>query len=296
MDAMNTRRILFFLLAFSFGMLPGVSLAGDIVFLSHKRLPVVMELARQVGGLLQRKTSVEVITDSGYSVAEAANAVVVVGPQALALWKPGKTPAVAVFVSRAQVTDSLESLHTALYLEPPVVRQVALARSLIGDELPVGVLAQSRSRLAVSGLDAEMIRKYAVKPYFLDDYGNINRALVDLLDECYVLVGQYDTELYSAKNIKNILITAYRQNRPLIGPSSAYIRAGSLATTYSDLDDVALRLSEILTAGLTRGQWLSPGYNPHFKVRFNEQVARSLNLTLPDAEQLVEALKRREVQ
>ncbi len=294
MDAMNFKCSLC-VIALLLGGFSHSGRAADVVFLTHKNVPVVAELSRRVGKALALSTSVEIISSSGFE-AQGARAIVVVGPQALALWKPNKVPSVAVFVSRAQVTDSLEQLHSALYLEPPMVRQVALARELIGDDEPLGVLAQSRSRLAIAGLNDAMIRKYAVKPYFLDDYGNINRALVDLLDECFALVGQYDTELYSAENIKNILITAYRQNRPLIGPSGAYIRAGALATTYSDLENVTQRLAEILGVGLKRKQWPSPGYNPHFKIRFNEQVARSLNLTLPDARQLVEAIKRREAQ
>lgn len=294
MDAMNFKSGLC-LLALLLGGFSHSGRAADIVFLTHKNVPVVAELSRRVGNTLALTTAVEVISSAGFK-ADGARAVVVVGPQALAMWQPNGTPTIAIFVSRAQVTDSLEQLQSALYLEPPMVRQVALARELMGDEVPLGVLAQSRSRLAVAGLNGAMIKKYAVKPYYLDDYGNINRALVDLLDECFALVGQYDTSLYSAENIKNILITAYRQNRPLIGPSGAYIRAGALATTYSDLDDVSRRLSDILKVGLKRRQWPSPGYNPHFKIRFNEQVARSLNLTLPDAGQLVEAIKRRESQ
>ena len=289
---MTLKRLLTLLLL-GIGFLSGPVLGADVVFLSHKPLPVVTELARQIGQKLGLQTAVQIISDGGFS-SDGARAVVVVGPQALSLWKPGKVPAVAIFVSRSQVTNSLESLHSALYLEPPVTRQVALAREVVGDDVPIGILAQSKSSLSVSGMGRNTQRELGVRPYYLDDYSNINRALVDLLDECEVLVGQYDTELYSAENIKNILITAYRQNRPLIGPSSAYIRAGALATTYSDLENVATRLAEILDAGLRHERWLSPGYNPHFKVRYNEQVARSLNLVLPNAKDLAEALKRRE--
>ena len=101
-------------------------------------------------------------------------------------------------------------------------------------------------------------------------------------------------EFIDDPHIKNILITAYRQNKPLIGPSSAYIKAGALATTYSDIDDVAHRLSEMLLTGLKKHVWPEADYNPYFKVRYNQQVGRSLNLLLPDAESLASQLTKDE--
>ena len=96
------------------------------------------------------------------------------------------------------------------------------------------------------------------------------------------------------ENIENILITAYRHNIPLIGPSNAYINAGALASTYSDLTDVARRLSEILQKGLGHNDWAKPDYNSYFSVSYNHQVARSLNLNLPDVDTVVASIKKTE--
>lgn len=288
---MNIKRYLA-LLTLLASLLPGVSHGEGIAFVTNRVLPAVRELAKRAGAQLSIPT--EVIVSASDIDLTSFDAVVLVGPATLAKWKPNGVPAVAVFISRAQTLNDLGRLESAIFLEPPVVRQVRLAKALIGEEAPIGILSQSVASLVTDGLDHGTMEGLGVLPYYLDDYGSINRALVDLLDECYVLVGQYDTTLYSAENIKNILITAYRQNRPLIGPSSAYIRAGSLATTYSDIEDVSKRLVEIIRSGMANGQWPAPGYNPYFKVRYNEQVARSLNLTLPEAEMLAESLAQRE--
>ena len=275
------------------GLYPPLVSAADVMFLTHKKLSVVTQLAQKISQQLGIETAVKVVSGDEFD-SGGARAVVLVGPQALANWKPDGTPAIAVFISRSQVTSSLEALQSALYLEPPVKRQIRLAKAVIGDDVSIGMLAQEQSSLSALGIGQKEQKSFNIRPYYLSEYDSINRAMVDLLDECQVLVGQYDTDLYSAANIKNILITAYRQNRPLVGPSSAYIRAGALATTYSDLDDVVKRLSEILVSGLQQGRWPAADYNPYFKVRFNEQVARSLNLTLPNTGHLVEALKRQE--
>src|SRR5690554_8109085 len=91
--------------------------------------------------------------------------------------------------------------------------------------------------------------------YFADESESGAHALVHLLRDNSALVGIYDNELYSPENIKTILISAYRQNIPLIGPSAAYLKAGSLASTYRNIDDTALRLFEVLKLGITIGEW-----------------------------------------
>ncbi|MEK9711247.1 MAG: hypothetical protein VW258_01660, partial [Thalassolituus sp.] len=106
----------------------------------------------------------------------------------------------------------------------------------------------------------------------------LNYALRDAFADSDVLLGVADNGVYSPATIKNILISAYRQNIPLIGPHQAYIRAGAIATTYSSVADTARRLTELLQVPLLS----PPASNPYFSVLFNEQVARSLNIRLPD--------------
>jgi hypothetical protein len=77
------------LLALLLGVLSQSVRAADVVFLTHKYVPVVSELSRRVGNTLALSTAVEVISSTGFK-AKDARAIVVVGPQALAMWKPNK--------------------------------------------------------------------------------------------------------------------------------------------------------------------------------------------------------------
>jgi ABC-type uncharacterized transport system substrate-binding protein len=265
--------------------------ALSVALLTDRPLTSVTELE----GLLEQKlkANCDVVLLSDGLGERHYDAVVLAGPAALAGWKniksPPHIPVVAAFVSRSELSALTFPLASAVYLEPPLDRQINLARAILGKDSPLGVLALNKASLGNIGVDVRSL-SHRVDLYYLDEYESLNRALVALLRDNQALVGVYDPELYSADNIKNILITAYRQNRPLFGPSSAYIRAGSLATTYSDIEDVAARLADILTAGLHGGGWAAADYNPYFRVRYNQQVARSLNLSLPDADQIAREL------
>lgn len=200
-----------------------------------------------------------------------------------------RTPVVATYISEQDYHNHRELLSTGVYVEPPLHRQIALAQLLFGDDAPLGIL--------VPESDAHVVDDTDVSLYPVKSNDNLNQTLVRLLTENRALIGVYDTELYSSENIKSILITSYRHNRPMIGPSLAYLRAGALATTYSNTDDVIRRLIEIIEQGLYTSQsYPPPDFNPYFRVGLNEQVGRSLNMLMPDADELGRELLLRETQ
>jgi hypothetical protein len=200
-----------------------------------------------------------------------------------------RTPVVATYISEQDYHNHRELLSTGVYVEPPLHRQIALAQLLFGDDAPLGIL--------VPEFDARVVDDTDVSVYPVKSNDNLNQTLVRLLTENRALIGVYDTELYSSENIKSILITSYRHNRPMIGPSLAYLRAGALATTYSNTDDVIRRLIEVIEQGLYTSQsYPPPDFNPYFRVGLNEQVGRSLNMLMPDADELGRELLLRESQ
>lgn len=266
---------------------------AQLVFVTHEPLPLVQDLANRTAELTGQTVQVRLLAEQQSLSSQQYQAAVLVGPQALAGWHHPDLPAVAVFVSRADVAAAPVALVSAIYAEPPLTRQLALIRLLLGEDVPVGVLLQDRAFWPLSGLAGLDLAAAGVTPYYLSDYDSLNHALLALLRENRALLGVYDLQLYNAANIKTILISAYRRNIPLIGPGSAYLRAGALATTYSGNAEVARRLLEILTAGLQDGVWPAADYNPYFRVGFNPQVARSLNLPVIGNDELEQQLQSR---
>jgi ABC-type uncharacterized transport system substrate-binding protein len=267
---------------------------ADIALVVRERQPMAEQLAKTIAQGLKIPSQLLTLGDKQVDWS-SFDAIVLLGEPVLDAWQtPTDSPVVAVFVSRESAQRRSALLKSAIYVEPPLSRQITLSKILLGFDVRLGVLVSDAFAASAADEVAKVQREEFVNIYPLSDLNNLNRTLIELLADNQALVGVYDSELYSPGNIKNILITAYRQNRPLIGPSSAYIKAGSLASTYSDLDDVSKRLIEILSAGLNNKQWAKQDYNPYFQVRYNEQVGRSLNLSLPNVDDAVKALMKAE--
>jgi ABC-type uncharacterized transport system substrate-binding protein len=200
---------------------------------------------------------------------------------------------ISVLVSENQ--SKLLKTQTSVWVEPPLSRQLRLADLVIPGKKKMGLLvngdAQKKALLAkLSDSD-----KAKLKVVDIQSTSNINQALFNVLKGTRLLLGTFDNSIYNAKNIKNILITSYRQQKVLIGPSRAYLKAGSFATTFSDLGHIAQRIIELVDHHKSTGQWLAPDYNPYYRIIFNQQVARSLNIRVMNDEILRQRLKESEL-
>lgn len=87
---------------------------------------------------------------------------------------------------------------------------------------------------------------------------------------------------------KNLLLSSYGRQMALIGPNAGFVRAGALASTYSDQDDWLWVLDQLLDQPPTR--WPRSLYPVRYGVSGNQQVARALGLEPIDQNAAVKAL------
>jgi len=181
-----------------------------------------------------------------------------------------------------------------LWSDPPLARQLQLIRKILPQARRIGVLY---------GTDSEFLLKelhQAAHPLGLEivaerwDDTNDSRPLQSLLKSSDVLLGLDDPRLYNPKTAKNLLLSSYARQLALIGPNAGFVKAGSLASTYSDQDDWLQVLDDLLDRPTTH--WPRTLYPQPFKVLSNPQVARSLGVEPIDeqsvATQLAEGEKR----
>ncbi|WCM50212.1 ABC transporter substrate-binding protein [Pseudomonas sp. WJP1] len=183
-------------------------------------------------------------------------------------------------ISRLQARQHLGHAVPAhlslLWSDPPLDRQLRLTRVLLPEVKRVGVLYDSHSEFLLREL------RQAAHPLGLEvvterwENTQDSRPLQALLDNSDVVLGLDDPDLYNPKTAKNLLLSSYARQLALIGPNAGFVKAGSLASTYSDQSDWLAILDELLD--LPPATWPRTQYPHRFKVSSNAQVSRSLGL------------------
>jgi hypothetical protein len=178
--------------------------------------------------------------------------------------------------ARQRLNNLLPSHLSLLWSDPPLDRQLRLTRLVLPQVRRVGVLYDRHSEFLLKEL------RQAALPLGLEivaerwDNTNDSRPLLTLLKNSDVLLGLDDPDLYNPKTAKNLLLSSYARQMALIGPNAGFVKAGSLASTYSDQSDWLAILDELLDR--PPATWPRTLYPRHFKVLSNPQVARSLSI------------------
>ncbi|PPA01025.1 ABC transporter substrate-binding protein [Pseudomonas sp. MWU12-2312b] len=178
--------------------------------------------------------------------------------------------------ARQHLGDALPAHLSLLWSDPPLGRQLRLIQILLPQVKRVGVLFDNHSEFLLKEL------RQAALPLGLEvvterwDNTLDNRPLQNLLKNSDVLLGLDDPDLYNPKTAKNLLLSSYARQMALIGPNAGFVKAGSLASTYSDQSDWLAMLGDLLDQ--PPASWPRTHYAQRFKVSSNAQVARSLGI------------------
>jgi len=193
-------------------------------------------------------------------------------------------PTLVMRISRLQAHQRLGSTQHArislLWSDPPLQRQLHLITSILPQAQRIGVLYSPDSEFLLPELrEHATLLGLEVVPQRWDNITD-SRPLQTLFRRSDVLLGLDDPQLYNPKTVKNLLLSSYGQQLPLIGPNAGFVRAGSLASTYSDQADWLAVLDHLLDQ--PPAGWPRALYPDHFKVVGNPQVARSLGIEQVD--------------
>lgn len=270
---------------------------AEVLIINKKSSAILDGVAKNIEREISQKVSVGSAQDLYRIRTDGILAVITVGLSNLEEWieisSTNGPPIISIFAAARDISQ-LDYVRSAIYIDPPIERQVRLAQLIFGTGSAIGIIVPDFYYLKLLGVNKSVLSKMGVTVYSLSQQESITHALAAALAKNRALIGIYDPQVYGADNLKNILITAYRRSRALIGPSKAYLKAGAMATTYSDTDDLERRLVQVLKEGIDSGEWPEKGYNPYFKIGYNEQVARSLNIILPDEEVALKYLRGEE--
>lgn len=281
--------------------------AADVLIVVADSGPAYLEAAQAVMRELANPITATVTTAEEFerSPRQAPALVIALGTRALrAVMAAGASrPVVATLVPRSayehEVMGNSRTLSpvatTAVYLDQPFARQLNLLRLVVPKKVRIGVLASAATEETVRRIDAAARdRGLSVVREMVASSQEIPDALARLLGESEVLLALPDPAIFNAGNIHNILYSALRAQQPMIGFSSAYVRAGALAAVYSNPQQVGRQAGEIAAKTIAGAPLPPPQYPRLFSVSVNPTVARTLGLNIDDEIAIATKLQRLE--
>lgn len=201
-----------------------------------------------------------------------------------------------VFDARQAAPAVIRRPMSAVVLDQPVGRQMALIRRALPQARHVGVLPGPHTRPLLRQIEtaAQARGLKLVVGSEVQVTEDIFPSLRGVLDTADVVLALPDAVVYNGATLQNILLTSYRARRPLVAFSPAYVKAGALLALYSTPVQVGHSAARMLRRWFLT-QTLPPPRAPHeFVVTANAQVAASLGIDVEDAATLTQALRGEE--
>jgi hypothetical protein len=165
---------------------------------------------------------------------------------------------------------------TAVYAEPAPADQLRLVALLYRRPVRVTAILGPDTAFLKPLLEGEHVN--VLEP---DPDEDINRLLTQIA-QTEVLLALPDSAVYNTENFRNILLSTYRHKQGVIGFSADMVKAGALATTYSEVEDINAQVAEIVASYVAGGELPAPQFPRYFHTIVNEGVARSLDVEVPD--------------
>lgn len=202
----------------------------------------------------------------------------------------------AVFDARLAAGPVVRRPLSAVVLDQPLGRMLALIRRALPDHRHVGILPGPQTRPLMRALEREAagqgLRLVVAPEIGLPE--EIYPALKAVLGDADVILALPEPLVYHGGTLQNILLTTYRARTPLVAFSSAYVKAGAVLALYSTPAQVARRAAEMVRDWQAGGGLPAPQAPREFSVAVNAKVAASLGLSIDDAAAIVADLRRRE--
>lgn len=181
--------------------------------------------------------------------------------------------------------------HTAIYLDQPASRQAALLALILPDKHQVGVM-YSTTPPEMPRLKRELSdHGLSLNTQIISPTLPLHEALHTLLQNSDVLLALPDPAVYNSSTIRNILLSTYRSNVPLVGFSPAYVKAGALYALYSTPTQIAAQAATLVKHFIQTRTLPSAQYPYEFEIQINEQVARSLGISTKNPAALHDEIK-----
>ncbi|TAK87878.1 MAG: hypothetical protein EPO09_18335 [Aquabacterium sp.] len=170
---------------------------------------------------------------------------------------------------------------TALFAEASPAAQMQLIAAIFERKVTVGALLSDASSYLEKPLRQAAIQAGLELQLARIENGQDPVRAINALSGTHVLLAVADSTLYTPDTLRSILESTYRRGLPVIGFSAATVTAGTLASAWSDPEDLAADLIELIDS-LNANALPEARHPRYWRVTINDNVARSLGLSISD--------------
>lgn len=224
--------------------------------------------------------------------------VIAVGIKSAQLASQSHFPVLCVLVSKASFEKLLRELPndrekntiSAIYLDQPIKRQVALVVAVFPEVRRIGLLYSTSTDVAIYR-KAIVEKKLELIEHKLGTTESLYHDLEAVLEKSDVLLSLPDAEVYNSLTMRNILLATYRSKIPVAGFSPGYVKAGALCAVFSTSGQIAIQALQLTSQFVVTQRLPVPQYPTEFDVMINQQVARSLGIQTRENKSIIEDIK-----
>lgn len=196
-----------------------------------------------------------------------------------------------------EMMEKKQTVLSVIYFEQPLTRLLNLAELInsgVHSTHPtvLGVVATAGLQGYLTGAEAAADeRKQILHIEMVNSELAVGRAVARVVENSSILLAIPDPLVQTANTVQSILLLTYRAGVPVIGYSTAYLRAGAAVVLYSTPEQLAQQAAETIAAyrsGKSPPAIQKPRY---FTVGVNSTVLHSLGIELPDTDFLEKKLR-----
>jgi putative ABC transport system substrate-binding protein len=226
-----------------------------------------------------------------------ADLIIAVGLSAsLAAIKQPNIPVFVVMVPRTSYDKHISKLIktesvppvSGIYLDQPWDRQLRFIQAILPTRHRIGILYSNAAEVDMALMESQVSGSQArLATHLVLSELELFPSLEELLLDSDLILAVPDTTIYSSSNIRNILLSCYRSEKPLIGLSQAYVTAGALGAVFTTVPQLAAQISDALRFFDMNGSLPRPAYPREFTISLNRGVGRSMGISLPPDDDIV---------
>lgn len=302
------RRLCLFLVLLA---LPLLARAQVTLVLSDSS-PAYQEVAAGFHAAFAGKAPVQVFTlgnlstDALQQLTSAQGLIVPVGLKAMQVVADrhaGNASVLALLVPRAAFSSldwprglQQQRKLSAVYLDQPVPRLLALVEAALPAAKRVGVVLSQENQGLVTELRAQAARReLTLNLEMIRSGDDVPAALRQILPGSDVLLLLPDTVVVNAASVQNVLLTTYRYRIPVVGFSQGLVRAGAAVAVYTNLAQMG-RMGGALARqwNPASGALPPPQYPEAYALASNTQVTRSLLIGLAEESEMLRRIEAKQ--